>query len=132
MHMRGTPATMQEFTDYDHVVADVVADLSHKLRELSDLGGAHVIVDPGFGFAKTLEQNYALLHGLRAFEALEKPVLVGVSHKSMIAKVAGTATLPGTIAANMAALERGAAILRVHDTAAAVATVKIYNQLHTI
>lgn len=132
MHLRGTPETMQQLTDYDDVVADVIADLSRKLRALSDAGVADVIVDPGFGFAKTVEQNYRMLEHLEAFEVLGKPILVGVSHKSMLRRVVGEdyqSTLAATTAVNMAAMERGAAILRVHDTAAAVAAVKVYNML---
>ena len=86
MHMRGTPATMQTLTNYDCVTADVIAELSRSLWTLAELGVGDVIVDPGFGFAKTLEQNYELMSHLDAFGILGKPVLVGVSRKSMITK----------------------------------------------
>ncbi len=128
MHMRGTPDTMQSLTDYTDVAADVIADLSHKLRALSEAGVADVIIDPGFGFAKTLRQNYQLLSRLRAFEVLGKPVLVGMSHKSMLRSVASD-TRAATTAANMAALQGGAAILRVHEVEDAVAAVNVFNML---
>ncbi len=128
MHMRGTPDTMQSLTDYTDVAADVIADLSHKLRALSEAGVADVIIDPGFGFAKTLQQNYQLLSRLRAFEVLGKPVLVGMSHKSMLRSVASD-TRAATTAANMAALQGGAAILRVHEVEDAVAAVNVFNML---
>lgn len=118
MHMRGTPATMQQFCDYRNVTADVISELSHGLYRLEELGVADVIIDPGFGFSKTAEQNYELFHSLHAFGILRRPVLVGVSRKSMINKLLGTvpatAGVPTAILGAMA-LERGAAILRVHD-----------------
>lgn len=118
MHMRGTPATMQQFCDYQNVTADVISELSHRLYRLEELGVADVIIDPGFGFSKTVVQNYELFHNLRAFGILRRPVLVGVSRKSMINKLLGTtpatAGVPTAILGAMA-LERGAAILRVHD-----------------
>ena len=86
MHMRGTPATMQQFTAYADVVADVVSDLSVKLRQLRLAGVADAIVDPGFGFSKNLEQNFKLMNDLSAFSVLDCPVLVGISRKSMITK----------------------------------------------
>lgn len=131
MHMRGTPATMQSMTDYADVTADVIADLSYKLRMLSDAGVADVIVDPGFGFAKTLEQNYSLLANLNAFSVLGKPVLVGVSHKSMLKAVAAD-TLAATTAVNMVALQAGAAIVRVHEVEAASAAVKVFEMINNL
>ncbi len=134
MHMRGTPSTMQSMTDYDDVTADVILGLSRKLRELRLLGVADVIVDPGFGFSKTLEQNFEMMRNLNAFtEALDAPLLVGISRKSMITKSLGITAddaLAGTIALNTIALSRGAAILRVHDVAEAVAAVRMH-QLST-
>lgn len=129
MHMRGTPATMQSMTDYTDVTAEVIASLSEKLRRLRLLGVADVIVDPGFGFGKTLGQNFELMRNLEAFSALGCPVLVGVSRKSMICKSLGITpdeTLTGTVALNTIALTRGAAFLRVHDVADAVRTLKLY------
>ena len=131
MHMRGTPATMQTMTDYADVTAEVIADLSYKLRMLSDAGVADVIVDPGFGFAKTLEQNYSLLSNLNAFSVLGKPVLVGVSHKSMLKAVAAD-TLAATTAVNMVALQAGAAIVRVHEVEAACAAVKVFEMINNL
>lgn len=130
MHMRGTPETMQTQTSYDNVVADVIKDLAVKIRRLRLMGVSDVIVDPGFGFSKTLEQNYDMMRSLRLFGSmLEAPVLVGISRKSMITKALGVGpgdALPGTIALNTIALMRGASILRVHDVAEAVMAVKMY------
>lgn len=129
MHMRGTPETMQHLTDYEGDVAAVVLEeLAHKIDNLHQLGINDVIADPGFGFAKTLEQNYRLLSCLEAFHALEVPLLVGVSRKSMIQKVldctAGEA-LNGTTVINTIALMKGSHILRVHDVKAAVEARKL-------
>lgn len=123
MHMRGTPETMHHLTDYEgDVVSVVLEELAHKIDNLHQLGINDVIADPGFGFAKTLEQNYRLLSCLEAFHALEVPLLVGVSRKSMIQKVldctAGEA-LNGTTVINTIALMKGCHILRVHDVKAA-------------
>lgn len=129
MHMRGTPSTMQSLTDYNDVTADVVADLSRKLRKLHLLGVADVIVDPGFGFSKTTEQNFEMMRNLEAFDALGCPVLVGVSRKSMITRTLGIPSdeaLAGTVALDTIALMKGAAFLRVHDVLEAVQTVKLF------
>ena len=129
MHMRGTPSTMQSLTDYPQgVTAGVIAELAPKLEKLALLGVNDVIVDPGFGFAKTLEQNYRLLHDLEAFSMLGRPVLVGVSRKSMATKLLGIETrdaLNATTVLNTLALERGASILRVHDVKEARQAVEI-------
>lgn len=118
MHMRGTPATMQNLCEYKNVTADVIEELSHSIYRLEELGVADIIVDPGFGFSKTLTQNYELFHNLRSFEIFGRPVLVGVSRKSMITRLLGItapeAAVPTAVLGTMA-LERGAAILRVHD-----------------
>ncbi|WP_300507068.1 dihydropteroate synthase [uncultured Duncaniella sp.] len=129
MHMRGTPSTMQSLTDYNDVTADVVADLSRKLRKLHLLGVADVIVDPGFGFSKTTEQNFEMMRNLEAFDALGCPILVGVSRKSMITRTLGIPSdeaLAGTVALDTIALMKGAAFLRVHDVLEAVQTVKLF------
>ncbi len=134
MHMRGTPATMQNLTAYDHLIKDIVLELSEKLKILRSLQVNDVIIDPGFGFAKSLAQNYEILNNLSYFKQLDCPILVGVSRKSMIYKLLGVDAvnaLNGTTALNMAALLNGGAILRVHDVKDAVETVKIYNQLTT-
>lgn len=129
MHMRGTPADMQQHCCYADVTADVAADLSAKLHRLSVLGVNDVIIDPGFGFSKTLEQNYRMLRELDTFGLLGRPVLVGVSRKSMITRLLGIGSedaLNGTTAVNTLALDRGASILRVHDVQAARQAVEIY------
>lgn len=130
MHMRGTPATMQLYTDYEDVTADILLDLSKKLRRLHLMGVADVIVDPGFGFSKTLEQNYDIMRSLETFSSqLGVPVLIGVSRKSMIKKaldVSSENALNGTTVLNTIALMRGAAFLRVHDVREAVQAVKLY------
>jgi len=134
MHMRGTPATMQSMTDYDDVAAEVATYLSKRAAELHALGVSDVILDPGFGFAKTLEQNYRLLGSLGSIAALGMPVLAGMSRKSMLSKlpeVAAEAMAAATTAVNVLALERGAAILRVHDVAEAVAAVSVTEALNS-
>ena len=134
MHMRGTPATMQSLTDYgsEGVTANVLRDLAEKVNRLALLGVNDIIIDPGFGFAKTLDQNYELLAEMEAFHSLECPMLVGVSRKSMITKCLGITSeeaLNGTTVINTLALERGAAILRVHDVKEAVEAVKLYSKM---
>ena len=123
MHMRGTPATMQQLTDYDDVVGDVIADLRAKLDTLRGMGVRDVVVDPGFGFAKTVQQNYEMMARLEDFHQLNAPLLVGISRKSMIYKVlecTADEALNGTTVLNTVALMAGAHILRVHDVRAAV------------
>lgn len=135
MHTRGTPATMQTLTDYPPggVAATVAAELSTKLRVLALEGVADVIVDPGFGFAKTVEQNYELLDSLGELASLlERPMLVGVSRKSMITKPLGITAeeaLPATTAIHLAALIQGASILRVHDPRQARQAIEIASHL---
>lgn len=133
MHMRGTPATMAKLTDYgSSVAATVVAELSVRVAEMRRAGIADVIVDPGFGFAKTLRQNYQLLRDLQQLELLGCPVLVGVSRKSMATKLLGITAdeaLPATCVLNALALQRGAAILRVHDVPAALQTAHLLQAL---
>ena len=128
MHMRGTPETMSSLTDYDDVTAEVLEWMARRIDELRQLGVADVIADPGFGFAKTLEQNYELLARLNAFSALDAPLLVGVSRKRMIYTPLGCdadEALNGTTVINTIALLQGAHILRVHDVRAAVEAVKL-------
>lgn len=118
MHMRGTPASMQSHTDYADVTAEVLEDLARKTACLHEMGVADIIIDPGFGFAKTLQQNYRLLADMKVFTKLGHPVLAGVSRKSMIYKaldITPAESLNGTTVINTLALERGADILRVHD-----------------
>lgn len=134
MHMRGTPADMQTLTEYpDGVTAEVLRDLSVKLRTLRLAGVSDVIVDPGFGFAKTLEQNYRLMADLPMFtEMLDAPVLVGVSRKSMVTRALGITAkdaLNGTTVLNTIALLGGTQILRVHDVKACAEAVRIVSML---
>ena len=133
MHMRGTPATMQHFTDYPGgVVADVVGDLKVKMEHFREQGCRQVILDPGFGFSKTLEQNYELMNGLTAFHELNAPLLVGISRKSMIFRLLGTSSaesLEGTTVLNTIAMLAGSHILRVHDVRAAVEARTILEEL---
>lgn len=129
MHMRGTPKTMQQMTDYEDIMSEMMAYFQSRIDRLHRMGVADVIVDPGFGFAKTVEQNYEVLRRMQEFEALGCPLLAGLSRKSMFYKPLGITpeeALNATTAANMLALERGANILRVHDVRAAVETVEVY------
>lgn len=128
MHMRGTPETMSSLTDYEDVTADVLEWMARRIDELRQLGVADVIADPGFGFAKTLDQNYELLARLNAFHALDAPLLVGVSRKRMIytpLDCVADEALNGTTVINTIALMQGAHILRVHDVKAAAQAVKL-------
>jgi dihydropteroate synthase len=133
MHMRGTPATMQSMTDYDDIVEEVHQYFAQRLDTLRKAGIEDVVIDPGFGFAKTLEQNYQIMNGLGRLNDLDAPILVGISRKSMIYNLLGCTpaeALNGTTALHLEALRQGAKILRVHDTREAVEVVKIYNQLN--
>lgn len=133
MHMRGTPATMQSMTNYESIVDEVREYFVQKLGELREAGVEQVVIDAGFGFAKTLEQNYELMSGLHRLSDLGAPMLVGISRKSMIYKLLDCSpqeALNGTTALHCEALRQGAKILRVHDTREAVEVVKIFNQLN--
>ena len=132
MHMRGTPQTMKEFTSYDNLVLDVMNYFVEKISRLTALGVNDIIVDPGFGFAKTVDQNFELLAHLDYFKNLNRPILAGLSRKSMIWKtlnITADEALNGTIALNMAALLRGASILRVHDVKEAIEIIKLHSKL---
>jgi len=131
MHMRGTPQTMQQLTDYEDVVTEVFQFLQKRLAQLRSLGVTDVVIDLGFGFAKTIQQNYQLLKKLSYFKELGAPILAGLSRKSMIYKLLNITpdeALTGTIAVNMLALIGGASILRVHDVKEAMQTIKIFNE----
>ncbi len=135
MHMQGTPQTMQLAPTYTHIVGDVITDLSRKVEALRALGVKDIIIDPGFGFGKTLEQNYMLLKHLDAFHIFGLPVLAGVSRKSMIHKLLNISTadsLNGTTVVNTLALNKGAHILRVHDVKAACEAIRITSYMHNI
>lgn len=132
MHMRGTPATMQQMCRYDDVVADVLSELAFKTDVFRQAGVHDIIVDPGFGFAKTIEQNYRLLAALNLFHETGCPVLAGISRKSMLFKPLGIApddAGPATVAVHSMALMLGADIIRVHDVRQAVQSVKIFKML---
>ena len=133
MHMRGTPQTMQQHTDYDDLMEDIMLYFAQKVRALRQLGVNDVILDPGFGFAKTLEQNYELMRSLSEFSIhFETPLLVGISRKSMIYKLLNATpedSLNGTTVLNTYALLNGADILRVHDVKAATETIEIVKRL---
>ena len=134
MHMKGTPQTMQEAPHYDDLMKEVLLYFAEKVQQLRDLGQKDIILDPGFGFAKTLEHNYELLSHLEALQIFELPILVGVSRKSMIYKLLGTTAqeaLNGTTVLNTICLMKGCAnILRVHDVKECVEAVNIYQQLY--
>ena len=118
MHMRGTPQTMAHQTTYDNLIKEIIDYLHSKIFQLQNLGVKDIIIDPGFGFAKSIEQNFELLNNLNQFQVLSKLILVGLSRKSMIWKTLKTnpeEALNGTTALNVVALMKGASILRVHD-----------------
>ncbi len=132
MHMQGTPTTMMQHTHYQHLVNDIALYFSQRTQALLALGHTDIIIDPGFGFSKTLEQNYTLLNSLNHLQKVGFPVLIGVSRKSMIYKLLKTTpemALNGTNMLNFAALERGASILRVHDVKEAKETITLFNAL---
>ena len=123
MHMRGNFSTMQSLTDYTDVTTEVIDYLAQKISTLRDLGATDVIADPGFGFSKTLDQNYEMMNRLELFHSLNVPLLVGISRKSMIYKLLGCTpaeALNATAVLNTISLAKGAHILRVHDVKAAV------------
>ncbi|MDX2361610.1 MAG: dihydropteroate synthase [Crocinitomicaceae bacterium] len=128
MHMKGTPQTMQNETEYDNLFKEIYCYFSEKIAVLESAGVKDIIIDLGFGFAKTVEQNHTLLNEMQHFQTLEKPMLLGVSRKSMIYKKLGTTpeeALNGTIALNAIGISKGANILRVHDVKEAVELVKL-------
>lgn len=132
MHMRGTPQTMKQLTDYDNLVKDVMFYFSERITEARSKGINDLLIDPGFGFAKTIEQNFELLNHLKVFQHLELPILTGVSRKSMIYKtlnITSQKALNGTTALNMAALMNGSSILRVHDVLEAKQCVTLFQKL---
>jgi len=132
MHMKGTPNTMQVDPVYEDVTLDILKYLRDKVFALKELGLKDIIIDPGFGFGKTVDQNYCLLGRLSSLRILDCPVLVGLSRKSMICKLLDNnpkEALNGTTAAHMVALQNGAQILRVHDVREAIECIKIYQQL---
>jgi dihydropteroate synthase len=132
MHMRGTPQTMQQNTEYQDLVSDILQYFAVKIKAFRKAGINDIICDPGFGFSKTVDQNFELLAKLDTLQLLEVPVLAGLSRKSMIWKtleIQPSQALNGTTALNMVALQKGASILRVHDVKEAVETVSLYSKL---
>ena len=132
MHKRGTPQTMQSLTDYDDVTGSVLAYFNEFSQKAAQNGIKDWVLDPGFGFAKTIEQNYQLLNGLSRLKAIGSPILVGVSRKSMIYRLLNITpeeSLPATQVLHMKALQQGADILRVHDVAETARTISLYRLL---
>jgi len=131
MHMRGTPQTMQSLTQYDNIVKDMLFYFSEKVALARSFGINDLILDPGFGFAKTIDQNYEVLQKMEVFQMLDLPILAGISRKSMIYKCLNINTqeaLNGTTVLNTIALSKGATILRVHDVKEAVECVALFNK----
>lgn len=132
MHMQGTPQNMQKEPHYDNLIKEVFIYFARKVQQLRDLGMKDIILDPGFGFGKTLEHNYELMARLEEFSIFELPLLVGISRKSMIYKLLGGTpqdALNGTTVLDTVALMKGANILRVHDVREAVEAVRIVEKL---
>ncbi|WP_274476370.1 dihydropteroate synthase [Mangrovimonas aestuarii] len=132
MHMRGTPQTMQQQIQYGDMIKEIIHYFSERIYQARQLGIIDIIADPGFGFAKTLEQNFHLLNNMELLKMLDLPLLVGVSRKSIIYKtldISAQEALNGTTALNMVALQKGASILRVHDVKEAMECIKLYQQL---
>lgn len=133
MHMQGTPDTMQTAPHYEDVRREVLLYLAERIDRLNQLGAKDIIIDPGFGFGKTLEHNYELMNHFEDFQELERPLLVGISRKTMIYKLIGgtpQTALNGTTVLNTIALSKGAHILRVHDVSQAVETKRIFMALN--
>ncbi|GGB86724.1 dihydropteroate synthase [Dyadobacter sediminis] len=129
MHMRGTPQTMNQLTNYNQLIPDILKDLKEKADVLRQKGVADIIIDPGFGFAKTIAQNFELMKNLRAFHLLDYPLLVGISRKTTIYKtlnITAEEALNGTTVLNTLALQQGASIIRVHDVKQAAEVVKLW------
>ena len=134
MHMKGNPQNMQQAPHYDDLLTEMLQYFAARVHRLHEMGVADIILDPGFGFAKTLDHNYELMHRLEDLHVLELPVLVGISRKSMIYRLLGGEpqdALNGTTVLNTLALQKGAAILRVHDVKEAVEAVKITNKMRS-
>jgi len=133
MHMRGTPQNMQDNTEYDNLIKDINYYFSIQVRKALDAGIKDIILDPGFGFSKTIDQNFELMQNLEMMHLLEKPLLVGISRKSMIYKKLGTSaneSLNGTTSLNTHALSKGVQILRVHDVKEAKECIDLLSAIH--
>lgn len=132
MHMKGTPQTMQQAPHYDDLMKEIMLYFAEKIQKLRDLGQKDIILDPGYGFAKTIEHNYELLAHQEMLHVFELPLLVGISRKSMIFRLLGSSpeeSLNGTSVLNTIALQKGASILRVHDVKECVEVVKIVKMM---
>jgi len=135
MHLQGTPESMQVAPVYDDVVSEVIDYFNERIRKLTGMGHTDILIDPGFGFGKTIAHNYELLHKLDLLKITGKPVLAGLSRKSMITKVLGISSkeaLNGTTVLNTIALMKGADIIRVHDVKEAVEAINLVRQLGTV
>ena len=133
MHMKGTPKTMQRNPNYTNLINDIIRFLSKKVNQLKEYGINDIIIDPGFGFGKTISDNYKLLKNLESLKVLNLPILIGLSRKSMIYKVLKTKNLNsinGTTALNMLALSKGVKILRVHDVKQAMECIKLNQEIN--
>jgi dihydropteroate synthase len=133
MHMRGTPQTMKQLTQYDNLIKEIIDYFHGILNQLNQYGIKDILIDPGFGFAKTVEQNFELLNKLEHLHLLGKPMVIGLSRKSMIWKTLTTTpefSLNGTTALNTVALLKGATILRVHDVKEAKETIRLLGHMH--
>ncbi|MBU2920010.1 dihydropteroate synthase [Winogradskyella psychrotolerans] len=134
MHMRGTPRTMQQHTQYNDLTKEIISYFADRIAEAHKAKINDLIIDPGFGFAKTTEQNFELLNTLELLQLIDQPILAGVSRKSMIYKTLNSTSenaLNGTTALHMVALQKGAKILRVHDVKEASECITLYNQLQS-
>ncbi|UQD56804.1 dihydropteroate synthase [Flavobacterium sp. K5-23] len=134
MHMRGTPQTMQGLTNYEDIIKEMLFYFSKKINVARSFGINDLIIDPGFGFAKTLEQNFEVVRNLELFKLLELPILVGISRKSMVYKSLNTSSqeaLNGTTVLNTISLTKGANILRVHDVKEAMECVTLFNKTNS-
>ncbi|MEQ9414771.1 MAG: dihydropteroate synthase [Cyclobacteriaceae bacterium] len=130
MHMKGTPQTMKSMAEYENLIKEMLEYFHPKINQLQQLGAADIMIDPGFGFAKTITHNFELLKQLELLKILDKPMVIGLSRKSMIWKTLGTDpenALNGTTVLNTIALLKGASILRIHDVKEAVEAVKLTN-----
>ncbi len=133
MHMKGTPQTMQQQAHYENLLKEILFYFSERIAAARALGIVDLIVDPGFGFAKTVEQNYELLNHLQLLKILEKPILIGISRKSMVYKpldLSPKEALNGTTVLNTIAVQKGASILRVHDVKEAIECIKLMDHLN--
>mgnify|MGYP003314303572 FL=1 len=133
MHMQGDPDNMQDNPEYDNVVESIISFFEVKMNELESSGIQNIILDPGFGFGKTIEDNFKILKDLNLFKSFKKPLLVGLSRKSMIYRplnITAAEALNGTTALNTLAIEKGANILRVHDAKEASECIKLMENLN--